>query len=324
MSNGNVMRRRIVTAVAAGFVGAVAARPAYPDRVIKIVVPFAPGGGVDAIARLLAQALAERLSQAVIVENRAGGSTTIGTNVVARAAPDGYTVLMASSSLTTAPSLYRSITFDPQRDFSAVAMVANSPAVLATRHDSRFDSLQSLIAAARARPGELTCANYGNGSTPHLVSELFQQLTGTKLLAVPYGGGGPAVLSTLSGETDVVFPTALPVLSQYKAGRLKLLAIASKQRSPLLPNVPTFAEQGVALEAGTWFGVLAPAGTPSAVVNRLHDEINAISTTAIFRKRLEDEGADVEPMSVGDFADFLKRDQQRWSRVIATAHIVAE
>lgn len=303
--------------------GCAWAQPGYPGRPVRLVVPFAPGGGVDKVARALALSLGERLGQPFVVDNRPGASAVIGTLAVAHAPADGYTLLMASSSFTTASSLSRNLPFDVERDFAAVSMVANAPAVLAVTAASPARSLADFIAQARARPGALTCANYGSGSTPHLVAALFQKMTGTRLLDVPYGGGGPAVMATVTGQTDALFPTALPVLSQVRSGRLRLLGLAAPRRSPLLPDVPTFAEQGVPLETGTWFGLVAPAGTPAVVVNRLHAAIVALEGDAAFRQRLAVEGADFEAGTPAEFADFLQRDQRRWREVIVYAHIVA-
>lgn len=301
------------------------AQAAYPSRPIKLIVPFAPGGGVDSIARLLGEKLTQRLGQPIVVENKPGAGTTIGNQLVARSAPDGYTLLMASSSFTTGPGLFRSLPYSTERDFTPVIMVANSPAVLVVGAASTSNTLAQLVNKAKAKPGGLTAATYGSGSTPHLVSELFQQLSGTKFLNVPYNGGSPAMLSTLSGETDMVFPTVLPALPHVKSGKVKVLAIASAKRSALLPGVPTFHEQGVALETGTWFGVVAPAGTPAAIVERLNREVLTIAKDdASFTKKLNDEGAEFMGGTSAEFGAFLKMDQERWRKVIASSGIKAE
>jgi tripartite-type tricarboxylate transporter receptor subunit TctC len=301
------------------------AQSTYPSRPIKLIVPFATGGGVDSIARLLGEKLSQRLGQPIVVENKPGAGTTIGNQLVARSAPDGYTLLMASSSFTTGPSLSRSLPYSIERDFAPVIIVANSPAVLVVNVKSDANTLPQLVAKAKVKPGALTSATYGSGSTPHLVSELFQQLSGTKFLSVPYSGGGPAMLSTLSGETDMVFPTVLPALPHVKSGKVKVLAIASAKRSALLPDVQTFQEQGVPLVTGTWFGVVAPASTPAAIVERLNSEVLAIAKEdAAFIKKLNDEGAEFAGGTPGEFGAFIKLDQERWRKVIAESGIKAE
>lgn len=313
-----------LAAAATCLAGTASAQSTFPSHAVRLVVPFAPGGGVDEVARALAQSLGERLGQPFIVDNRPGASTVVGSLAVLHAVADGYTLLIASSSFTTASSLSKNLPFDAARDFVPVSMVANAAAVLAVNASSPARSLADFIALARSRPGEITCANFGNGTTPHLVAELFQQMTGVRFLDVPYNGGGPAVMATISGQTVAVFPTALPVLTQYKAGRLRLLAIASRTRSSSLPDVPTFAEQGVPLETGTWFGLVAPAGTPPEVVARLNAAVASLESDQVFRKRLQAAGAEFDPGPQAGFAAFLKSDQLRWRRVIDTAHIVAD
>jgi hypothetical protein len=206
-----------------------------------------------------------------------------------------------------------------------VIIVANSPAVLVVNVKSDANTLPQLVAKAKIKPGALTSATYGSGSTPHLVSELFQQLSGTKFLSVPYSGGGPAMLSTLSGETDMVFPTVLPALPHVKSGKVKVLAIASAKRSALLPDVQTFQEQGVPLVTGTWFGLVAPASTPATIVERLNSEVLAIAKEdTAFIKKLNDEGAEFSGGTPGEFGAFIKLDQERWRKVIAESGIKAE
>lgn len=325
-SSSRIARRTVCAAIALlsatpllGF-----AQSSYPSRPIKLIVPFAPGGGVDTIARLLGEKLSQRMGQPFVIENKPGAGTTIGNQFVARSTPDGYTLLMASSSFTTGPGLFRSLPYNIERDFTPVVMVANSPAVLVVGALSDATTLPQLVAKAKAKSGGLTSATYGSGSTPHLVSELFQQLSGTKFLSVPYSGGGPAMLSTLSGETDMVFPTVLPALPHVKSGKVKVLAIASARRSVLLPDVKTFQEQGVPLETGTWFGVVAPAGTPGAHVERLNKEILALTKDASFMKKLADEGAEFMGGTPAEFGAFIKTDQERWRKVIAASGIKAE
>ena len=316
--------RWMLAAIMATCTSAVLAQSSYPSRPIKIIVPFTPGGGVDAMARSLGNALSQRLGQSFIIENRPGAGTIIGNRAVAQAAPDGYTLLMASSSFTTGPSLAKALPYSIDKDFSAVAMVANVPAVLVVNPRMEAATVPQLIDSAKLKPGVLTSATYGTGSTPHLISELFQQMTGTKFLSVPYSGGGPAILSTMSGETNMVFPSVLPALSHIRSGQLRALAIASTKRSALLPDVKTFEEQGVPLVSGTWFGVLAPAGTPAAIVQRLNTEIAALSQDESFVQKLNDEGAEFVGGTASDFSEFLKTDQARWKKLIIDVGIKAD
>lgn len=304
-------------------IGAMA-QSTYPSRPIKLIVPFTPGGGVDGIARTIGDRLSNRLGQPFVIENRPGAGTIIGNNLVAKAAPDGYTLLMGSSSFTTGPSLAKSLPYSIDTDFAPVALVAISPAVLMVNPKVEVSSVAQLVAKAKSKPGELTSATYGAGSTPHLVSELFQQLTDTKFLSVPYPGGNPAMLSTLSGETNMVFPSALPALPHIRSGKLIPIAVSTAKRSSLLPDVKTFQEQGVPLVTGTWFGVLAPAGTPAPIVQRLNAEILALGQDPAFMKKLTDEGAEFAGGTPAEFSSFLKVEQERWKKVVTEAGIKAE
>lgn len=307
-----------------GFAGSAIAQTPYPSKPIRLIVPFSPGGGVDLIARLVGQKLGERLGQSIIIDNRAGASTIIGTDAVAKVAPDGYTLLMASTSHTANISLFKKLPFDIHRDLIPVSLVANSPAILVVNPAVPAKSLTEFIQYAKSKPGALGYASFGKGSSPHLVTELFQDISGTKFLHVPYKGGGPAVLSTMAGETSMVIPSIVPVLTNLKDGKLRALAVASRQRLPLLPNVPTFREQGVSLETGTWFGVLAPAGTPPEVVRKLNHEIATLLSHKDVQQKLMAEGAESVGGSPQEFGAFLKAETERWKRVVQQADIQAE
>lgn len=308
----------VLTAAHAG------AEPNYPTRPIKMIVPFAPGGGVDLIARIVAQKLGQRLGQAIVVDNRAGASSTIGTDIVAKAPADGYTVLMTSTAVTANQSLFHKLPYDLAKDFVPIGMVANAPAILVVNPSVPAASLQQLIALARSKPDTLTYASYGNGSAPHLATELFKQATKTKLLHIPYKGGGPAVMATLSGETSLIIPSVVPVLQQVKDGKLRALGIASGKRHILLPNVPTFREQGVDLETGTWFGMLAPAGLPPAIAAKLSAELAAVVKDTQVQERLLAEGAEIRIMDAKQFSIFLRAEEKRWRDVVSKGGIQAE
>jgi tripartite-type tricarboxylate transporter receptor subunit TctC len=241
----------------------VAATPAalgqdYPARPVELVVPFPAGGGTEIVTRYVADGLAKRLAQPFVVLNRPGANTNLGTLAVVRAKPDGYTLLITSFGLAANPSLYRKLAFEPQRDLEPITLIANSPTVLTVPPSLPVNSLQELIAYLRARPGVLNYASYGVGSSPHLAAELFQIVTGTKIVHVPYNGGGPAAVGVMSNQAQALFSSVVTVLGQVNGGTLKAIAIASDRRSELMPNVPTFLEQGLDYKMGTWYGMLAP------------------------------------------------------------------
>ncbi|OVZ57389.1 hypothetical protein CDO44_18495 [Pigmentiphaga sp. NML080357] len=297
----------------------------YPAQPIRLIVPFAPGGGTDMIARVVGKKLGERLGQPVIVDNRPGASGIIGAEAVARSAPDGYTLLMATTAISSNGSLYDTISYDLKKDFAPVSQLANAPAVLVVNPGLQASSLQDLIRYARERPGQVNYASYGVGTAPHLVAELFQQSSGVKLYHVPYKGGGPAVLATLSGETKLLFPSLVPVMNHIRNGKLRPLAVASAKRAPGLPDVPTFREAGMEFETGTWFGIVARGGTPAPIVARLHKEIVALLGDAEVQKSIESEGAEVVPSPTPEaFGRLIQAESERWAKVVKTANIRVE
>ncbi len=296
----------------------------YPSRPLKLIVPFPPGGGVDLIGRLVGLKLGARLGQSVIVENKPGAAAVLGTDFVAKSAPDGYTLLMTSSSIAANHSLYEKVPYDPKKDFTPIGMVANAPAILVVHPSVAARNVQEFIALARSSKTSLPYASMGIGSQPHLVTELFEGVTGTKMLHIPYKGGSPAVMATLSGETSLLIPSVVPVLQQIKEGKLRALGIASRHRHPLLPDVPTLREQGVELEAGTWFGVLAPAGLPPAVAKKLSMELAEVLKDKEVQAKLISEGAEPMPMDPNVFSAFIDSESKRWREVILKAGIKPE
>ncbi len=300
---------------------AASAQDTYPSRRIEIVVPFAAAGGTDLIARVLADRLSETLGQRFVVINRPGASTNIGTAVVVNAPADGYTLLLASISLAANPALYRKLSFEPQRDLAPIALIANSPSILVVTPSLPVNSVAELVAYMRAHPGELNYASYGAGSGPHLAAGLLQDITGTTMQHVPYGGGGPATLAVLRGEVQMLLAGSLAVLPQIQAGNLKPLGIAAERRTAVLPNVPTFREQGIDYLTGTWFGLLAPAKTPPEIVALLNREVVAALRSEQVRARIAEQGAEVVGGSPQDFARFLKEETERLSAVIRRANI---
>ncbi|MDH0090825.1 tripartite tricarboxylate transporter substrate binding protein [Achromobacter mucicolens] len=308
--------------LALGALAAPQARAAYPDRPLRIVVPFTPGGGTDLIARQLAKGLTQELGQTVVVENRPGGSTIIGTENVAKSPPDGYTLLMSTFAHAVNPAIHKKLPYDTDRAFAPVAMIGKSPNVLVVSPNSPFKSVQQILTYARAHPGKLTFGSYGNGTSAHLAGELFKSLGKVDILHVPYKGAGPGINDLIGGQIDMIFSTSASVSGHIKSGQLRALAVTTQQRSPAYPGVPTVAESG---EAGyfvdSWYGVFVPNGTPPAVINQLNAAIRKASGDPDFRAALELEGLapDVGPPAA--LGEYVKAEEARWTRIIRDAGI---
>jgi tripartite-type tricarboxylate transporter receptor subunit TctC len=296
----------------------------YPTRPVELIVPFAAGGGSELLARLLADGLAKRLGQPFVVLNRPGANTNLGTLSVVRAKPDGYTLLIASVGLAANPSLYKKLAFDPQAGLEPISLIANSPTVLVVPTALPVNTLAEFIAYAKARPRELNYASYGAGSGPHLATELFQSKTGVSMVHVPYGGGGPAALGAMTNQVEALFSSVLPVLGMLRGGTLKALAIASDQRSELLPTVPTFAESGLDYRTGTWFGLLAPAKTPPDIIGAVQRATAATLQDQTVRARIVEQGAEVVASSPVQFRAFIKDETDRLAAVIRSANIAVD
>jgi tripartite-type tricarboxylate transporter receptor subunit TctC len=293
----------------------------YPSRPVELVVPFPAGGGTEIVTRHVADGLAKRLGQPFVVLNRPGANTNVGTLAVVRARPDGYTLLVASFGLAANPSLYRKLAFEPQTDLEPITLIANSPTVLSVPLSLPVNSLPELIAYARARPGELNYASYGVGSSPHLAAELFASMTGTKMVHVPYNGGGPAAVGVLTNQVQALFSSVVTVLGMLRGGTLKAIAIAADRRSELIPNVPTFAEQGLDYSTGTWYGLLAPAKTAPAIIDTLYRASASVLADPSVRARIVEQGAEVVASSPAEFRAFIKEETERLGRVIRGANI---
>jgi tripartite-type tricarboxylate transporter receptor subunit TctC len=293
----------------------------YPSRQIELIVPFAPGGGSGLVARMLSDGLAKRYGQPVIVINRPGGNTNIGTASVVRAKPDGYTLGIASVGLTANPSLYKNLSYDPKTEIEPISLLANSPTVLVVPPSLPVSTLAEFIAYAKARPGELNYASYGAGSGPHMATELFKSLTGVKMVHVPYGGGGPASLGAMTNQVQALFSSVLPVLGMIKSGTLKAIAIASDRRLELLPEVPTFKEGGLDYRTGTWFGLFAPAKTPVTIINSLHQATVAIFQDPGARAKIAELGGEVVANSPAEFRAFIKDETDHMAGVARGAGI---
>jgi tripartite-type tricarboxylate transporter receptor subunit TctC len=293
----------------------------YPSRTVELIVPFAAGGGNDILARLVADGLTKRLGQNFVPLNRPGANTNTGTLQVVKSPPDGHTLLISSVGLAANPSLYKRLPFNPLTDLAPITLIASTPSILVVPKSLPVNSLGEFIAYVKARPGALNYASYGVGSSPHLAAELFQSVTGTKIVHVPYNGGGPSGVAVMSGQVQMLFAGILPVLGLIRGGQIKPIAIASDKRLPLLPDVPTFIEGGLNYKSGTWYGLLAPARTPEHVIAILHRQTVDVLNEPAVRTRIADQGAEVVADTPAQFAAFLKEETDRLSAVIRGANI---
>ena len=298
----------------------------YPSHAVRIVVPFPAGGSNDIIARILAQKLSERTGQQFVVENRGGAGGNIGADAVAKSSPDGYTLLVtAPPPLTTNAALYKSLPFDPARDFAPVALLASVPIVLMVNPSLPVKNVQELVALAKAQPGKLNFGSSGIGATNHLAGELLKRMTGIDIVHVPYKGAAPAMNDLIAGHIPMMFDNMPAVLPQVQGGSVRAIAVAGAQRAPALPDVPTVAEQGVAgFEAFAWFGMVAPASTPASVLGTLQREVGTILKMPDVQKRFAELGADPGTVVGADFGKFLAEDSAKWTKIIQASGASAE
>ena len=294
---------------------AAAADP-YPAKPIKIVVPYTPGGGADILTRTLAAALTPKLGQQVIVENRPGGNTIIGSEYVANAQPDGYTLLLVPASFAINPSFYK-VPYDTVKGFAPVGLVALVPLMLVANPNVQINSVKDLIDLAKAKPGKLTFASYGSGSPAHLAGELFKSMVGVDMLHIPYKGSAPALADVVAGHVAIMFSSMSPAVPLVKSGRLKGIAVSTAKRVPAMKDLPTIAEAGVpGYEVQAWNGIVAPAGTPKEIVAKLNRAIVEIVATKEFRDRISAQGFEPESSSPEEFAELIQRDILKWAKVI--------
>jgi tripartite-type tricarboxylate transporter receptor subunit TctC len=296
----------------------------YPSKPIRYIVPYPPGAFNDTLARTLAAELPKYLGQPVIVENRPGGNTIIGTDMAAKSPADGYTLFGAALPFAVVQSLYKT-PFDVTKDFAPITLAGVTPNLLVANPNVPFNDVKGLIAYAKANPGKLNYASTGNGSSNHLSFELFKSMTGTFVTHIPYKGSAPAVTDLIAGQVDVMFDNTPNVLPQVKAGKLKALGVSSKTRTPLAPEIPTVDEAGVpGYDVGVWFGVLTAAGTPPEIVNRLNAEMVKILTSPAIKERFGKQGVEVVASSPAQFSAHLKSEVARWKKVVDDAHIKAD
>jgi tripartite-type tricarboxylate transporter receptor subunit TctC len=297
----------------------------WPAKNITIVVPTAAGGANDAMARIIGQGLSARLGKGVIVENKAGANGAIASEYVARAAPDGYTIMFGYIATHGINPALQKLKYDPVTDFEPIGMVAASPTVLVVNNAVAAKNVKELVQVIKAKPGTFNYASAGNGTAPHIAGELFKLSAGVDVLSVPYKGSAPAVVDTIAGNTQLMFPSLFTAYPHVKEGRLRALGIAGEKRSALLPEIPTLAEQGVPnVNMSQWYAMFAPAKTPKAVVERLNREMNSVLADKAVQKKIQDQGAEVETGTPEQLKTLVQKEAVRWKSVIAAAKIKAE
>jgi tripartite-type tricarboxylate transporter receptor subunit TctC len=297
----------------------------YPTGPVRVVVPFPPGGGNDSMGRILSQKLSEAFGKQFVVDNRGGANGMLGSEIVARAPKDGYTLLVNGANFVTTPSLNPNTTYDPIRQFEPISLIAIAPNVLVVHPSVPARNVKELIALAKARPKQVNFAGSGSGSTPHLAGELFKTMTHTEMLHIPYRGTGPAITGLLSGEVSTMFMPALTAVPLIASGRVRGLAVTSRQRLPALPNLPTIAESGLkGYESSQWYGMLAPAGTPLDIVNALNAQIQKIMHTPDMQKQMAESGSVAVGSTREAFAKHLADEYAKWARVIKASGATAD
>jgi len=312
-------------AIAAALLCAPGAWCAYPGKPVRMLVPFAPGGGSDIVARLLAQKIGVLWNQSVVVDNRGGGGGVAGTNAVAKSAPDGYTLLLTSISIAYAPALYGSLPYDTERELVPCVLLVVQPSILGIHPTLAVKSVAELIALAKAKPGEIRYSSGGGGSAPHLAAEIFRSTAGIQLTHVPYKGGGAIVTAVLSGEVQMLFAGVASLMPHIKAGRLRALAVTGTTRSKAAPDLPSIAEAGLpGAEFDGWYGLLLPAATPRDIVARINADYNKVLAAADVQERLLASGFEPLGGTPQKFTDYLRSETRKWTKVVRDANIRIE
>jgi tripartite-type tricarboxylate transporter receptor subunit TctC len=297
----------------------------YPARVVRIIVPTSAGGGGDVIARLIAKSLGERWGRQVVVDNRTGAGTMLGSELVARAAPDGYTLLMTPSTLAINPAAYKKVPYDALRDFAPITQAAVVPNLMMVHPSVPAKNVREMIALAKAKPGQLFYASSGHGTSPHLSMELFSLMAGIKMIQVPYKSSGPGVIDLLAGQVALMAPSMISGIPHVRSGKLRALGVTTAQRSPSAPDIPTIAEAGLpGYDSAQWYGLLAPAGTPRDVLDKLHKEVTSILLAPEYRDLLGGEGGIVIAGTPEAFASLIKTETAKWLRVAKEAGLAPE
>jgi len=294
----------------------------YPNRTVKMIVPLTTGSGADIAGRVVAKSLAEIWKQSVIIENRPGAGGLIGTGVVVNSEPDGYTLLVQSASYAANPAIYKKLPYDPLKSLTDVAILGQTPYVMITAADGPYQSIRDLVIAAKSKPGEITFASAGVGSSTHLAAEYFNQIMGIKLIHVPYKGSPEAIADTMSGRTAFYMAPLDTAIGQLKGGKVRALGVTSKMRNPAVPDIPSVAEQGYAnFEIGLWFGVWAPAATPPAIVKKINQDINQAMQDPEVKTAYENKGIKATPMSPAEFTKFVREEMGKYQKIAKEAAI---
>jgi tripartite-type tricarboxylate transporter receptor subunit TctC len=320
------MRAAVAALLAAALLPAAALADSYPARLVTFVVPFPPGGGTDIAARVVAQKLTAMWGQSVVVENRAGAAGIVGTDVVAKARPDGYTLLIANVGIPSInPVLYAKLPYNPDSAFAPISQICDLPFVLMATPSLPANTPNELVALAKAKPDTVTFASSGSGGSPHLTAEIFQQATGTRMMHIPYKGGGPAMTDLMAGHVNLLFASILEGSGHIKAGKLKALAVTSARRSPALPDVPTLAESGITgAESGSWVALMAPAGTPQAIIDKIASDMKEVVADPKVKEQLVSQGATPQSSTPAQLQALINSDKARYAKVIHDKGIKVE
>ena len=320
------MLKKLACLLALGLIATAAHAQTYPEKPIRMVIPFPPGGGTDILARLVAQKLTEANKWTVVPENKAGAGGTLGITEAAKGKPDGYDMVMGQKdNLVVGPWLYKSLPWNPVKDFTPVAHVAWSPVIIATSINSKYKTLADVVAAAKAAPDTVTYGSPGNGTTIHLAGDQFEKAAGIKLRHVPYKGSNPALMDALAGNVDLLVSSVPSAMAQVKAGKLRPLAVTSAKRSTSLPDVPTVAESGYkGFDMSTWYGLLMPAGAPAPIVAQMNGAVNKLLATPEMQKAIHDQGAEPLAMTPEAFSQQLQRDYQGMEKIVRDAGVKIE
>jgi len=314
----------------AAFIGATAALAsihtgaAYPDKPIRLVVPFAPGGGTDTIARTLAAAMSTELGKQIIIDNKPGAGTILGTDAVAKSAPDGYNIVIATFAHAVNPSLVPKLPYAQDKAFAPITLIGKGPNVLVVRADSPYKTVKDIVDAARAKPGTLTYASQGNGTSAHLAGEMLTNLAGIQMTHVPYRGAGPAITDLMGGQVDMIFGTAAAVSPFVQSGKLRAIAVTSPQPSPSLKGIPTIAATVPGYADESWYGLYAPAGTPPDVIQKLSAAAKKAARSPEFAKRIEQEGLEVTASDPAELDRYVKAEEVRWRKIVKENNIKPE
>ena len=320
------MLKKLAPLLALGLIATAAHAQTYPEKPIRMVIPFPPGGGTDILGRLMAQKLTESNKWTIVPDNKAGAGGTLGITEAAKGKPDGYDMVMGQKdNLVVGPWMYKGLPWNPTKDFVAVAHVAWSPVIIATSINSKYKTLADVVAAAKAAPDTITYGSPGNGTTIHLAGDLFEKAAGIKLRHVPYKGSNPALLDALAGNVDLLVSSVPSAMAQVKSGKLRPLAVTSAKRSSTLPDVPTVAESGYkGFDVSTWYGLLMPAGTPQAQVRTMNAAVNKLLATPEMQKAIHDQGAEPQAMTAEAFGKQVTSDYHQWGKIVRDAGVKIE